>query len=467
MEEKKQHMKMYDIDKVYRFETFLYENYDKCIMPKINYSINERTIINWKACLKSRYIDNLEETKRISRTSAFLLSNNKQIDTITEQDGKNVLEFANIVDSSMTRITFDELLKQTKKISDELIHQLLNEYKNHVIVIVIDNHLYSSNTWYTMLVMKPLFEHPKIRQRIVNVIDKVSQFQNGIDLPDVKPEEHDIFHSSVKNKFLKFQETFFIHADDMSYSGHQLFGHIPLGLKYLLRDTSNTFLFKQLVQQQFVANPFVNDMIGYTSNRYYIAIPYIGSQAIPTYFPELKMKIGGFLERDFYTQSIFILPKNIVSLPSLSHAIWEQTNSIHRFTSINETLSKPYFQKLFRYNNGSLPIFFDHKLADAISTLTYIISFSTCSPIKNKELIMGHMVKNCESPPISEIVDGDENKLRGTEIYDFTNESSRCPKSFYKTLIYTYKGIEISKEEFSNKSVDYFLGLALHLKPFS
>ena len=236
-------MKMYDFSKVNVFQKFLNENYDKCFMDDIDYSINEKVLDKWQDCLKSRYITNLEDTKRMVETKFLAKDNIEDLANITEQDGKNILDFSNVVRSNLIRITFNELLERTNKISNELIHLLRGQYKNHKIVIVIDNHLYSSNTWYTMLIMKPLFDIIDIKNRIVNVIDKVSQFQDNEMLSPFDPinnQQSQVLNENekIKSSFLRYKNTFFIHADDMSYSGQQLLCNIPTGLKYLFKDRS-------------------------------------------------------------------------------------------------------------------------------------------------------------------------------------------------------------------------------------
>lgn len=406
----------------------------------------------------------------------FLSEDNRSLDTITEQDGENILRFADAVHGNMFRISFKQLLLSTKKITDELISLLQNnEYKNHEIVIVIDNHLYSSNTWYTILLTKALFDHPKIAPRIVNIIDKVSEFQAGVQLPPIGTPDSELLQEmnlGIKSSFLRYKNTFFIHADDMSYSGQQLLGHIPMGLKYLFRENGPEMqLFQGLTAAQYASDIFINQLVGYTNNRYYIAIPYMGSQAQTTYFPQLDTTIGGFFKYPFRNASIFMFPTTITqNVLSLSHRIFSMLGN-ERNISIHNTLSKPYFRKLFRYFLGSLPIFFDHKLADAISTLTYIISFSSCSTISRDDLMIGHMIQDCPMPPIEEIADRKENRLKDDRLYDFIVESDRCPSSFYKKLVYTYtkNGVtyDLPKEEYSVKSTDYYMGVVLRYFPFT
>ena len=457
--------------KVSNFKQLVNENYDRCIMPEVNYDINERIIMQWKKCLQRRYVNELSKTKKEAKNTDFLPQNNKEISSLTKQDGENILRFADAVHGNMFRISFKQLLLSTKKITDELISLLQNnEYKNHEIVIVIDNHLYSSNTWYTILLTKALFDHPKIAPRIVNIIDKVSEFQDGVQLPPIGTPDSELLQEmnlGIKSSFLRYKNTFFIHADDMSYSGQQLLGHIPTGLKYLFKCSGKNKFFHREIMGHFKLAPNIQRMVGYTTNRYYIAIPYIGSQAIATYFPELEsyniLIKEGKRERSFYNESMFILPSSIHVVASLAHHMnnlyGEEINN-----SIHETLYKPYFHKLFKYSTGSLPIFFDHKLADAVSTLTYIISFSSCSTIDKKDIIIGHMVKSCKAPPISEIVD--DNTLKGTEVYDFSKEKNRCPESFYKHLVYTFNKVAISKKKFGIKDTQNYMGLALLESPF-
>ena len=466
---KPQVMKLRDPEKVDRFRSFLHENYDRCRMRQINYGLNKKIIQDWKDCLKRRYVNELEQTKRLANT-AFLQENNKQlIETITQEDGKNIVDFADIVDANLTRITFDELLKQTDNIVEQLFELLKsNKYRNYDIVIVVDNHIYSSNTWYTILLTKALFDDYDINKRIINIIDKVSQFQGGRPEPTISMgdgiEKTHKFNLKVKNKFLEYRNTFFIHADDMSYSGTQLLGGIPMGLKYLFRDEIQSNLFHDETKIQYKDIPGMDDMVGFTTNRYFIAIPYIGSQAIMTHFPQMETKVGITLTYPFKNISIFMFPTNMHKIKSLAHEMNDQFG-FAKNSLIHKTLAKPYFLKLFRYSTGSLPIFFDHKLADAVSTLTYIISYSSCSTIDERDLIVGHMVTNCEVPPIKEIVTKD-NKLKSSGTYDFSNESSRCPKSFYKTLTYTYRGIDVKNKKAGSMDYDQYLGVALTKKPF-
>ena len=75
------------------------------------------------------------------------------------------------------------------------------------------------------------------------------------------------------------------------------------------------------------------------------------------------------------------------------------------------------------------------------------------------------MVNNCNAPPISELLNY-KNKLSDMCLIDFKSESNRCPKSFYKTLTYTYNGISIPKKDFSYNAPDFYMGVVLLGDPF-
>lgn len=116
-------------------------------------------------------------------------------------------------------------------------------------------------------------------------------------------------------------------------------------------------------------------------------------------------------------------------------------------------------------NNTLIPIYFQHKFADDISSFQKFILFGTY-PISNKDKCKyTQLIENCDNSNYFKRENENKNLCR-TSYSDFTtgkNQSDLCTQTYYKQIIYTINNIPLSKTNtFSenlrkiNKSTNFF-----------
>jgi hypothetical protein len=88
---------------------------------------------------------------------------------------------------------------------------------------------------------------------------------------------------------------------------------------------------------------------------------------------------------------------------------------------------------------GIIPIYFDHKLADGLSTFQKLLRFGTYPLNQNDICIHRSLINNCEVPNI------DEQKITNLCNFDLIDipDDTSCPISFYKNIEYKYKEIPL------------------------
>ncbi len=111
---------------------------------------------------------------------------------------------------------------------------------------------------------------------------------------------------------------------------------------------------------------------------------------------------------------------------------------------LNEIKNNDIYNNAFQYNNDLIPIYFDHKIADAVSTFQKIILLGTYPVLNEKS-------KCTITSLIDECIDNnkyDKNYCNNKELdlYQLNRTKNKyCINSYYKTFNYIYKNFEFNK----------------------
>ena len=112
---------------------------------------------------------------------------------------------------------------------------------------------------------------------------------------------------------------------------------------------------------------------------------------------------------------------------------------------LNEIKNNDIYMNAFQYNDDLVPIYFDHKVADAVSTFQKIILLGTY-PVLNEK-------SKCTITSLIEECKDDNNKynqnycnIKVLDLYQLNRGNNKyCINSYYKTFNYIYKNIEFKK----------------------
>jgi hypothetical protein len=298
-------------------------------------------------------------------------------------DGHEVetyLKFAEVIKNNLRYVTFDEYIGKIKLISKEIIEQI----KQNDIIFFVDagDSIESSQLWVTLLffgeLLKLNIEEYKNKIFLIRDATKVFEFPKDIKIQVV-------------------------HFDDMSYSGRQL----DLGTpdKQQLTETTNV--------------------------TYHLAISYVSS------FANNYLKVKGLLfyknteivpvfedvVKDYYKTE----PETIKRITSL--CIWPP------FTTANFKRGGNTFSCVFGY--GQTLIYFDHKIADHLSTLYFIISLGEYPVNSSINIVKNSISKHTMTPSAQSgsII----SSCRSEQLSD----NQDCYSAFYKRFKYSFKGQEV------------------------
>lgn len=307
---------------------------------------------------------------------------------LSESDKKLSIDFLNRIIKIIKYVTFDEYICVIHKICDEIkIFLLSNSCKYHKIFFGGYGTIKKSYTWVLFLYLDKLssffYENPEIMNKIYVCTDSVFVGQ------------HAIIQDSV-NKYL------YLFFDDMSYSGSQMYSSIP----------------KKRVDVDI-----------------YISAPYMSKTAINL----LKQKNDSLN----YWHNIQIIPSIRESfLDGIDNTLIEYYDRLFVIMCMQKATK---FYKSFQCYESIIPIYFDHKIADGVSTFQKLIYFGIypieqtnpeCHPIcKRTPLIKKCLKHNNE-------IDSEYNNEKVPQynychfgMVDMEDEYA-CPMTFYKEIIY-------------------------------
>lgn len=317
-----------------------------------------------------------------------------------DDDKKNTyLMFAHILQRHLTYVSFEEYYTRLGVLADDILAQRAaggpgGAYDE--VYFVVPDESSKSNTWVMLLLAQHLVEKG-INPEGVKIIDDMQ----GIGkLARENPEKNYLA----------------LYVDDMSYSGTQIYSTM------IDSDTHPNVDIK-------------------------LAVAYIGTSAVE--------KIGTRVTTDFVfpdtiiKQNIGELIQEDIDNPQTSAADRALLSNLQFMCSIEEGNRSQYVlgRSAFRCNSNLIPIYFDHKLADALSTFPSVLRFGTYPYTENDSL------ERCELQPL----------IRGCAIpADMSNRNRRtwctspptgipdeiaCPPTFYKGITYTSMGQPIAANE--------------------
>jgi len=293
--------------------------------------------------------------------------------------------FAHTFIEFLLYVPFDKFYEILNRISFQLV-EIVNsgDYKN--IYFYIADTANKSNLWVALLFLDCL-----IKNNISLDIQKI-KFVNNYDA---------LVNDSNNEKSLC------LYCDDMSYTGSQIKSNFLRGKNANLEDTN---IDKYLI-------------IAYLSNSAYTKLSTIknvhffkDTVLVNSYIDQLKNKYG-----------------------DTNHEMVD--NVVKMFTSQS---NDPFFtmgKKACNCNMAYTPIYFDHKIADELSTFNKLLftgSYPTTSVCEINPLIHG-----CINIAEIELFFG---KNPCTTNYTLDSEVP-CFPSFYKTIVYTINGNNIDQDE--------------------
>jgi hypothetical protein len=185
-----------------------------------------------------------------------------------------------------------------------------------------------------------------------------------------------------------------IHMDDMSYSGTQMGDTVDLGVG--LYDDAKT--------------------------HYYVLVPFMGTGA-----KRHLVRVWKHLKFSTYTTEMATLNTFLT---------WGGYDSL----KVLKKLDEPVWHRLYPIRLPHNLIYFDHKLADALSVPTKMFAALYVADAQGKVLETFHPIRGCED----NVYKTDTGKVLtpGTSVNDW-EQASACPVSFYKGINYTFNGVSL------------------------
>lgn len=314
-----------------------------------------------------------------------------------EQIKETYLFFANTFIEFLLYVSFDNFYSIINNISFEL-KTLFTENNYNKIYFYIPDNIHKSNLWVSLLILNCLINNNIINNEIQNKIYYINNY-------------NDLLNHSNGDKSLC------LYCDDMSYTGSQIYSN------FIIRKKGNII---------------IND----ANIDKYILISYLSDVA--------KQKISTLKNIHFFNSTI-----NVQSyINQLKEKYFESNTAM-----VNNIL------KMFEYNPNDpifqigrvacscstkyIPIYFDHKIADELSTFNKIL-FTGSYPI-DKNIINN----SCEINPL---INGCTNSVDElSKIFDnpciesVTLDSEiPCFPTFYKTILYTFNNKVINNKNDEN-----------------
>jgi hypothetical protein len=275
-------------------------------------------------------------------------------------------------------------------------------------VLILPFGLNKSNSWVSLL----MFEQLKVL--ITDIYRDITEVYNKQQDP-----ESELFGKVVRC----------IICDDCAYTGFQLeyiSSFDPLTIEYPFKEKETSVNNKRWLDwftHSKIETFKVVENIDISKFSVDILVPYISYRAL-TRLSELKYvripsKLGSELVNAKFYFPIFSQLTDISKIPS--HILNE-------------------FTRTFQYHSDISSIYFDHKIADAVSTFNKVYMLGplfNCSS-ENKSI---RFVSNCPDDSIPSDI---SIYSYYTDVAD-TSKELMCPIAFYKKIAYTYNGTTINK----------------------
>jgi hypothetical protein len=326
-------------------------------------------------------------------------------------------EFANGIVKSTKYVPFSDFFERLKKICMSYKNTYSSPmHDDTLFILIIPFKFKKSNMWVSLLA----FEFLK------DIVD------------DVYYDITDVYNNTIDRKSVLYKKNVrCIICDDCAYTGHQLVFISSLDHSWLNypgkppQPSVNTHKWLDW-----------HDSINKDAEEYIKKIP-IDKFSVDLIVPYMSILAQVKLHRIHYIKT----PIDCIVFP-----IFSQQINIERIPIriLNE------FKRTFQYHKDISAIYFDHKIADAVSTFHKIYLLAplfNCS-VNNKRI---GFIDNCDKTTIPDNI----------RIYDYhidleqSMDGSICPVSFYKHIKYTFGGKPVDCELYIS---ELFSEKRVHLK---
>ncbi len=305
---------------------------------------------------------------------------------LSDLDKENTKKFVERIVSITRYVDFSEYLSVIHKICCDIERYLLNNHDKYKKIFISGyGPITKSYTWVLFLFL----------DKMNNFFEKNPMITHKILVGDDAIE----FEVDNTDKYL------LLFFDDMSYSGLQMHGSIPS-----TRKSNNVDI--------FISAPFISE-----TARGMILSQNSGVKFWPN--TEIVPSLGDLFFKD--------LPASEISVYS----------DIYVNFCINRENT---FYNTYQCHQDMIPIYFDHKIADGVSTFQKLLYFGVY-PIINDDAkcVLTPLIKSC----IDSNIENKDNILKGTYA-DITNVNHckslyvdipndfTCPETFYKKLVFNF-----------------------------
>jgi len=272
--------------------------------------------------------------------------------------------------------------------------QTINQpkYKNHIFILIIPFHISKSNTWVSLLSFSYL------KDVIHDIYSNITDVYN-----DTIDSKSPLYKKKVKC----------IICDDCSYTGDQL-------------SIISSFNYEKInyIDKSAPPDEHSNSWLAWHERTNREAEEYIKKVSIDIFSVDLVLPYMSTLAQ----ASLRKIPLVNVSRNCYIFTIFSQRINMDRIPMhiINE------FKKTFQYHKNISAIYFDHKVADSVSTFHKIYLLSPLFNCSLSDLTIP-FIDGCDLKKIPQNLD----------IYnyyiDISDKIKTCPPTFYKSIKYTYK----------------------------
>ena len=364
-------------DIVQKMSIFYNENKEKINALNNEHEINQENLQDWINDIVN-YVTKKKTKKIVTKKETTLVGKTKHKIKVTW------LDFALAFRKNLQYVSFTTFKEKLRTISTEISNNLIGmslDQKNKkkiMVIMVIVRHFKKSNLWVSLLMW------PTLKSYVTHIVSTP-----GEALYLMETEQY-------------FDKVVIIHPDDCIYSGSQ-FDESFQGFASNLQAQSKEFV-------------------------YYAATPYISHIAL-----------DGILEKYITNKTLTIL-KSSQRINSLYEDIKEEkgegfVNVLFSLVGVESNTIEKY---LFQWEKKSHAIYFEHKLADKVSTFNKLLALGPLRDIRKNEIILRPFISTCTVDKYSVEHESFEEMFDSLQTKFIDDFEKVCPTPFYKTIEYTY-----------------------------
>jgi hypothetical protein len=342
---------------------------------------------------------------------------------LNDEDKKDSKNFLKRIIEIFRYVSFNEYLCIIRKISQEIKEFLLNNHNNYSSIYFTGlGPISKSYTWVLFLFLNELNDFFINNNEIMNKIKVGDYHKYETDILSKKLDKNNLYYQVIE-KPIDNKRILFLYFDDMSYSGTQI---------------ANTIVDSKMCDIENICD-------------YYLTCVFISETALTKIQNEINSYCHNFKIKYW---------NNIQIIPTLEKQFYYNIpdNEKSYYKKIYEKICNSYENNKFMgfgCFESHTPIYFDHKIADFMSTLDKLLYFGSY-PINTdcieSKCIRTPLLKKCIEN--NTIIEKDINFCNN--FYMGVNEEMECPKTFYKQINYKYDKessiIDIINQTYKNNS---------------